>query len=60
MARHTYTTMAYSAGADVKMVSEMLGHASSAVTLDTYTHITDEKRQQQEKIVEKISEDEVR
>ena len=29
MARHTYTTLAYSAGADVKAVSEILGHASS-------------------------------
>ncbi|MGO5084672.1 tyrosine-type recombinase/integrase [Oliverpabstia intestinalis] len=54
MARHTYTTLAYSAGADVKMVSEMLGHASTAVTMDTYTHITEEKRQEQEKIMEKI------
>ncbi|MFR7390766.1 MAG: tyrosine-type recombinase/integrase [Blautia faecis] len=28
MARHTYTTLAYSVGADVKAVSEILGHAS--------------------------------
>ena len=27
MARHTYTSLAYSAGADVKIVSQILGHA---------------------------------
>ena len=43
MARHTYTSLAYSAGADVKAVSEILGHASTSVTLDTYAHLTEEK-----------------
>lgn len=43
MARHTYTTLAYSAGADVKAVSEILGHASTSVTIDTYAHLTEEK-----------------
>ena len=30
---------------DVKTLSAMLGHVSSATTLNTYTHITDEMRQ---------------
>ena len=47
MARHTYTSLAYSAGADIKAVSEILGHASTSVTLDTYTHLTEEKKKQQ-------------
>lgn len=54
MARHTYTSFAYSAGADVKAVSEILGHASTSVTLDTYAHLTDEKKRQQEEIVRAI------
>lgn len=48
MARHTYTSLAYSAGADVKVVSEILGHASTSITLDTYTHLTEEKKREQE------------
>lgn len=41
MVRHTYTSLAYTAGADVKIVSQNLGHASTSVTLDTYTHLTE-------------------
>lgn len=47
-------TLAYSVGADVKAVSEILGHASTSVTLDTYTHLTDEKKRQQEEVVKSI------
>ena len=54
MARHTYTTLAYSVGADVKAVSEILGHASTSVTLDIYTHLTDEKKRQQEEVAKSI------
>ena len=34
--RHTYATVAIAAGVDVKTVSSVLGHASSAMTLDVY------------------------
>ncbi len=54
MVRHTYTTLAYSAGADVKIVSQNLGHASTAVTLDTYTHLTEEKKKEQEAVAQTI------
>ncbi len=54
MARHTYTSLAYSAGADVKIVSQILGHASTAVTMDTYTHLTEDKKREQEKVVQTI------
>jgi len=54
MARHTYTSLAYSAGADMKVVSHNLGHASVAVTLDTYTHLTEEKMKEQEEIAQRI------
>ncbi len=54
MARHTYTSLAYSAGADVKIVSQILGHASTSVTLDTYAHLTEDKKRQQEEVVQTI------
>jgi integrase len=34
--RHTAASLAISAGANVKAVQRMLGHASAAMTLDTY------------------------
>ena len=35
--RHTHATIALRAGVHPKVVSERLGHASVAFTLDTYT-----------------------
>ena len=40
--RHTAASLAVSAGADVKVVQRMLGHASAAVTLDVYADLFDE------------------
>jgi len=37
--RHTAATLALSAGVQPKVVSEMLGHASAAFTLDVYSHV---------------------
>jgi integrase len=36
--RHTHATLALAAGVHPKVVQERLGHASIAITLDTYTH----------------------
>ena len=36
--RHTYATLALSADVHPKIVSERLGHANIAITLDTYSH----------------------
>jgi integrase len=36
--RHTWATLALSAGVDVKIVSERLGHASAKITWDIYRH----------------------
>lgn len=54
MARHTYTSLAYSAGADIKIVSQILGHASTSITLDTYTHLTEDKQKEQENVARTV------
>jgi integrase len=40
--RHTAASLAVSAGANVKAVQRMLGHASAAVTLDIYADLFDD------------------
>jgi integrase len=40
--RHTAASFAVSAGANVKAVQKMLGHASASMTLDTYTDLFDD------------------
>lgn len=42
--RHTHTTMLLSAGANIKAVQERLGHKKLDITLQVYTHVTDEMR----------------
>lgn len=37
--RHMAATSAFAAGVSAKVVSEQLGHASSAFTLDVYSHL---------------------
>ena len=41
--RHTAVSLAISAGANVKAVQLMLGHASAAMTLDTYADLFDDE-----------------
>ena len=38
--RHTFATTALAAGVPMKVVSSILGHASTAVTSEIYTHVT--------------------
>ncbi|WP_083933201.1 tyrosine-type recombinase/integrase [Sciscionella marina] len=37
--RHTAASLAIAAGADVKVLQQMLGHATAAMTLDIYGHL---------------------
>jgi len=37
--RHTAASLAIAAGADIKVVQEMLGHATASMTMDTYGHL---------------------
>jgi len=38
--RHTAATLMLSRGVHPKIVSEMLGHSTVAITLDLYSHVT--------------------
>ena len=40
--RHTAASLAVSAGANVKAVQRMLGHAKASMTLDVYTDLFDD------------------
>ena len=37
--RHSYATAALAAGIPPKVISERLGHATIAITMDTYSHV---------------------
>ena len=42
--RHSYATMLFECGIDVKDAQDILGHSTAAVTQDIYTHIRDTRR----------------
>ncbi len=51
--RHTFATRCVEAGVDVKTLSEILGHSSVSITLNTYVHSSiDMKRRQIEKLTD--------
>lgn len=41
--RHTYCTMLYDGGIDVKTAQKWMGHADPSVTMEIYTHLTAER-----------------
>ena len=44
--RHTCATLLLTKNVNPKIVSEMLGHATIAITLDTYSHVLPNMRDQ--------------
>lgn len=38
--RHTHASLALAAGIDIKVVSSRLGHSTTTITADLYTHVT--------------------
>lgn len=43
--RHNFATTLYNAGVDVKAAQVILGHSSISVTMDIYTHLTNQKKE---------------
>ena len=50
--RHQYATAAREAGIDMDIISKNLGHASVAITLDIYAHLTSEVMEEAAKKIE--------
>lgn len=54
--RHGAATQALAAGVEMKVVSELLGHSSTAITADTYSSVLDElKRDAADKIANRLA-----
>ena len=53
MLRHTYATMLFDAGVDIKSAQRFLGHADVEVTLSIYTHLTKYKEEQAIQVLDK-------
>lgn len=53
--RHTFATRAIESNINVKVVSEILGHATIQITLDIYCHVSfDQQEEAMQKIVDKF------
>lgn len=53
--RHTHATILIENGASVKSVSERLGHSNTSITLQTYTHNTDQQQNETVNIFEQLN-----
>lgn len=52
--RHTAATLLLGARVNPKIVSEMLGHATVAITLDTYSHVLPDMQQDAAAVLEQL------
>jgi integrase len=52
--RHTCATLLLSKNVNPKVVSEMLGHSSIAITLDTYSHVLPDMQDSAAKAIEEV------
>lgn len=51
--RHTFATRAFEKGMKPKTVQEILGHSSLSMTMDLYTHVTEETKVEEMKKLER-------
>lgn len=52
--RHTFASVLFKNGIDVKTVSTILGHSSTSITYNTYIHLINEQKAEAMKIVDSI------
>ena len=52
--RHTHATMLLEAGANIKDIQERLGHSTSSITMDVYSHVTNNMSNNSVNIFENI------
>ena len=50
--RHTFASLLFAAGVEVKVISKLLGHASVKITYDTYVHLFQEDYQEATKALD--------
>jgi len=55
--RHTFATRLFEKGVEVKNVSELLGHASVAITYNTYIHVIQESKADAVELLDDVAED---
>lgn len=55
--RHTFATRCFEVGIEAKVVQGFLGHYSIAITLDLYTHVTDNKAKSEMEKLQNLYED---
>ena len=54
--RHSYCTMLYDAGIDLKTAQKWMGHADQEMTLRIYTHLTAEREEMEARLLrEKVN-----
>jgi integrase len=53
--RHTFASMLFKAGVDVKTVSELLGHSDVSITYNIYIHLINEQKQQAVDILSEVN-----
>lgn len=55
--RHTAATLLLRRGVNPKIVSEMLGHANVSITLDIYSHVTQDMQERAAQIMDDVFDD---
>jgi site-specific recombinase XerD len=53
--RHTFATMLFSNGCEVKVVSELLGHSNTKITENIYIHVIQQQKVKAIKSIDKFS-----